>query len=81
MPSQVVTDINANATDLSQILTKNFENEFEIYKINRFIKPKIQVLKELKVKGNTRFSPTVLNLLSGTRKEFEEIGEALGKIS
>lgn len=79
MPSRIVTDVNGNATDLSQVLTKNFENEFEIYKINRFIKPKIRVLKELEVKGHTRFSPKVLDLLSGTRKELEEVGEALGK--
>lgn len=79
MPSRVVTDLNQNATDLSQVLTKNFENEFVIYKINRFIKPKIRVLKELEVKGSTRFSPKVLDLLSGTKKDLEEIGEALGK--
>lgn len=78
MPSRVNTDMNGNATDLSQVLTKNFENEFEIYKINRFIKPKIRVLKDLEVKGNTRFSPKVLDLLSGSRKELEETGEVLG---
>lgn len=80
MPLPVNTDLNGNATDLSQILTKNFENEYEIYKINRFIKPKIRVLKELEAKGNTRFSPKILHLLSGARKELEETGEALGKL-
>ncbi|KAJ6649926.1 putative metal ion transporter C27B12.12c [Pseudolycoriella hygida] len=81
MPSRLVTDLNGNATDLSQVLTKNFANEFEIYKINRFVKPKIKVLKELEFKENARFSPKVLNLLSGTRKELEEVGEALGNFN
>jgi len=44
-PSEVLAD------DLSTVLEKNFENEFEIYKINRFIQPKIKVLKELPIKG------------------------------
>lgn len=79
-PSQIAADINENDTDLSQTLTKNFENEFEIYKINRFVKPKIRVLKELEAKGNTRFSPKVLDLLSGTRRDLEEIGDALGEL-
>lgn len=78
MPSRVVTDLDGNATDLSQALTKNFENEFEIYKINRFIKPKIRVLKEMEAKDNVRFSPKVLKLLAGTRKDMEELGEVLG---
>lgn len=76
--TQVVTDLNEDATDLSEVLTKNFENELEIYKINRFIKPKIRVLKELEAKGNTRINPKVLCLLSGTRTDLEEIGEVLG---
>lgn len=75
---RLLTGLNGNETDLSQALTKNFQNEFEIYKINRFIKPKIRVLKELEVKAN--ISPKVLNLLGGTRKDLEEIGEVLGKI-
>lgn len=79
IPSRVVTDLDGNATDLSQALTKNFENEFEIYKINRFVKPKIRVLKDLEMKGSSRFSPRILELLSGTRKDLEEVGEVLGK--
>lgn len=79
MPSDLGSDLNGNASDLSQVLTKNFENEFQIYKINRFLKPKIRVLKEMEVKGNNRFSPKVLELLTETRKELEEIGDALGK--
>lgn len=79
MPLSMVTDLNGDSSDLSQMLTKNFENEFEIYKINRFVKPKIRVLKELEAKGNNRFSAKVLDLLSVTRKDLEEIGEALGR--
>lgn len=67
------------SAELSNVLTKNFENEFEIYKINRFIKPKIKVLRLLKIKCGNRVGVGVLNLLSGTRKEFEELGEALGE--
>lgn len=77
---RLLTGLNGNETELSQALTKNFENEFEIYKINRFIKPKIRVLKELEVKGNARVSPKVVNLLAGTRKDLEEVGEVLGEI-
>ncbi len=78
-PSHVFTDLNRNTSDLSQALNANFDNEFEIYKINRFIRPKIRVLKELELKGNFRFNPRVLNLLAGTRKDLEEIGDVLGK--
>lgn len=74
---RLLTGLNGNETDLSQALTKNFENEFEIYKINRFIKPKIRVLKELEEKGNARVGQKVLNLLAGTRKDMEEVGEVL----
>lgn len=77
----VASQIITSATDLSEVLTKNFENEFDIYKINRFIKPKIRVLKELEAKASNRFSPKVLELLSGKRREFEEIGDVLGKIA
>ncbi|OXA51968.1 Manganese resistance protein MNR2 [Folsomia candida] len=74
-------DKDALATELSNVLTKNFENEFEIYKINGFIKPKIKVLKLLRPKCGNRIGSGVLNLLSGTRKEFEELGEALDHFS
>lgn len=76
---RLLSGLNGKEADLSQALTKNFENEFEIYKINRFVKPKIRVLKELEAKGNARVSSKVLNLLAGTRKDMEEVGEVLGK--
>ncbi|KAG4066554.1 hypothetical protein HA402_007190 [Bradysia odoriphaga] len=85
---RLLTGLNGNETDLSQALTKNFENEFEIYKINRFIKPKIRVLKELEAKGNARVSAKVLTLLAGyekrhgrSRRSFRQFQSHFGTIT
>jgi len=74
----VISDTEDIANELSTVLRTNFDNEFEIYRINRFIKPKIKVLNLVKIKCVHRVRYEVLNLLSGTRKDFEEVGETLG---
>jgi Mg2+ and Co2+ transporter CorA len=73
-----VTDENnsvVSGMELSRVLRKNFEYEFEIYKINRFVKPKMNILKLVDLKCNKRLSATVIKLLSNICTEFEELLE------
>jgi Mg2+ and Co2+ transporter CorA len=65
----------------SKVLRMNFQYEFEIYKISRFTKPKMNILKLLRHKGNKRLGGTVVKLLSNICTEFEDLLEELGHFS
>ncbi|OXA59346.1 Magnesium transporter ALR1 [Folsomia candida] len=68
---------------LSNVLRQNFQFEFELHKICRFIKPKLQVLRAIQLKGRRRFPnvPGVVRFLANVGSEFDELLDELDNLS
>lgn len=62
-----------NPVDLAAFLRANYSCQVELYKLDRFITPKIKVLKRLMSHECGRIEPQVVGLLEGVKRDLEEV--------
>lgn len=61
---------NVDVTTHKQFLRKNFDNVYTLYSIQKFIKPKINILKTIKTKYQRKLSPRVSKHVLHSLKDF-----------
>ena len=80
MIDQIEPDIDSirvqcKSVELSDIILmkRNFDLELQLYTISRFIKPKLKILKQLKIKCSKRLDKLVLRLLGDISEDFRDL--------
>jgi len=64
--------IGSKSMEMSGIMRRNFEMELRVYAISRFIKAKMKILRQLKVKCSKRLDKIVMKLLGDILDDFHE---------
>jgi len=62
-------------SEMSSVMRRNFDMEVEIYRTSRFLKPVINILRQLKSKCSKRLSEVVLTLLSDICDDLRQLSE------
>jgi len=65
--------IESKSVEMSDIMRRNFDMELQVYSISRFVKPKMKILRQLKIKCSKRLNKIVMRLLGDINEEFREL--------
>jgi len=65
--------VESKSIEMSDIMRRNFDMELKVYTISRFIKPKMKILRQFKVKCAKRLNKIVMRLLCDILEDFREL--------